>query len=106
MYNSDKMSVSTETIPGKTLHVPILKDSPWSYELEVKKTIVLDDSDVFICKIHNVMADETLANKDVDVESRILKASPVMTTAETYFAIGNRLGSWGEWKERQTTYIK
>lgn len=105
-YNSGKMSVPIETIPGTTLHVPILKDSPWSYELEVKKTIVLDDSDVFICKIHNVMADELLADKDADIESRILKAAPVMTTAETYFAIGNRLGIWGEWKERPTTYIK
>jgi flavin reductase (DIM6/NTAB) family NADH-FMN oxidoreductase RutF len=99
-YNSDKMSVSTEIIHGVKLHVPILKESPWSYELEVQRTIVLDDSEVYICKIHNVMADETLANKDSAVESRILKASPVVTTAETYFTIGNKLGSWGQWRER------
>jgi flavin reductase (DIM6/NTAB) family NADH-FMN oxidoreductase RutF len=98
-YNPGKMSVPVETIPGAKLHVPILQDSPWSYELEVEKTITLDDSDVFICKIHNVMADEPLTDKAADIQSRIIKAAPVITTAATYFSVGKQLGSWGEWKE-------
>lgn len=99
-YNSNKMAVPVETVPGSKLHVPILKDSPWSYELEVKRTIALDDSDVFLCKIHNIMADEILADKETSVESRLMKASPVITTAQTYFNAGRRLGSWGDWKDR------
>jgi flavin reductase (DIM6/NTAB) family NADH-FMN oxidoreductase RutF len=88
-YNPDKMSVPVDTVSGSELQVPILRDSPWSYELEVKKTIALDDSDIFICKIHNIMADEILADNKTSVEYRLMKASPVITAAQTYLMQGN-----------------
>ncbi len=85
---------------GAVLDVPILKDSPISFELEVKKTVPLDGSLVIICGVRNVLADETLANEEQDVLKRMLYVDPVYTTHETYFSItGERMGAWGDWKD-------
>lgn len=100
-YDADKMTLCPKTIKGDALNVPILVDSPWSFELEVKQTIHLsDNSDIFLCKIANILADEYLADNNVDIETRFLKAAPVITTAATYFSVGKRIGSWGDWKEK------
>lgn len=98
-YDADKMSVHVETMPGAVLDVPVLKESPWSYELEVKQSIRLDNSEIFICKIRNILADPQLVNKEASVEERAKKAAPVVTTAATYFKLGERIGSWGDWKK-------
>jgi flavin reductase (DIM6/NTAB) family NADH-FMN oxidoreductase RutF len=100
-YDPAKMSVPVKTVSGAVLPVPVLEDSPWSYELEVKQTITLNDSDVFICAIRNVMADEALTNADGSVAARLKRAAPVSTTYATYFASGPCIGVWGEWKERK-----
>jgi flavin reductase (DIM6/NTAB) family NADH-FMN oxidoreductase RutF len=101
-YNPDKMTVTAETLPGAKLNVPILKDSPWSFELEVINEIAIHESDVFICRIRNVMVDEDLTDTSADVGSRLRRAAPVVTTAQTYFSVGGRLGAWGDWKDRSS----
>ena len=94
-----KKSHPFETAKGAVLNVPILKCSPISYELEVKKTIPLNGSSVLICGIRNVMADESLSNEEQDILQRMLRVDPVYTTHQTYFSItGERLGAWGDWK--------
>ncbi|MNC52572.1 Flavin reductase like domain protein [compost metagenome] len=98
-YNAGKMDIGLEVVPGQTLHVPLLADSPWSFELEVKQTIPLDGSDVFLCKIRNVMADEVLADEARPLEERFRLAAPALTTHETYFSAGNPLGVWGQWEK-------
>jgi flavin reductase (DIM6/NTAB) family NADH-FMN oxidoreductase RutF len=98
-YDPEKMNVPVETMPGAVLPVPVLKDSPWSFELEVKQTVPLGDSEIFICNIRNILADEHLADSAESVEHRMSLAAPVITTASTYFSAGKRLGSWGEWKK-------
>jgi flavin reductase (DIM6/NTAB) family NADH-FMN oxidoreductase RutF len=96
-YHPDKMKVSINTTRGETLNVPILIDSPWSFELEVQKTIPLDDSDIFICKIRNVLADASLVDDTKSIEERIQHIAPVKTTCQTYFSFdGKTLGKWGE----------
>lgn len=99
-YSADKMNIGLEVIRGETLNVPLLADSPWSFELEVKQTIPLDDSDVFLCKIRNVMADETLTDKTRPLEERFRQVSPALTTHETYFSAGHPLGVWGQWERK------
>ena len=95
-YESTKMDVTLETMPGAVLNVPILVDSPWSFELEVMQTITLDDSDVFLCKIRNVLADEALVDREKSVEELIQAIRPVKTTCQTYFSFaGEKLGGWG-----------
>lgn len=101
-YESGKMAIPIETARGAVLNVPLLGDSPVSFELEVSKTVSLDDSIVLLCKIRNVMADERLKDEGQSVLERILREAPVYTTCQTYFSItGERLGGWGEWKDYQ-----
>lgn len=100
-YNPEKMKFPFKTIPGSVLNVPIWEESPWSFELEVEKSIPLDDSDIFVCRIRNILADEALTHEDISVETRLEMAAPVITTCHTYFTTGSRLGIWGEWKDRK-----
>lgn len=96
-YSEDKMKIAIHASRGSVLNVPVLNNSPWSYELEVSKSIPLDDGEVLLCKIRNVMADEKLTDKNISVEQRIKAIAPVHTTCETYFSWeGKSLGAWGK----------
>jgi flavin reductase (DIM6/NTAB) family NADH-FMN oxidoreductase RutF len=99
-YDPDKMNVKADTINGEALNVPILKNSPWSYELKVKQTVSLGDSDIFICSICNIMADEVLTDETISVIDRLRQAAPVITTHETYLSLNRKdLGKWGQPKK-------
>ena len=96
-YSKDKMDISVETEKGQILNVPVLCKSPWVYELEVSQSIILDGSEVFLCNIRNVLAEENLLDESVSIEDRIKSIRPVHTTCQTYFNWnGNRICSWGE----------
>lgn len=47
-YNENKMRISVETEKGRVLDVPVLVKSPWVYELEVDRSIALDDGQIFL----------------------------------------------------------
>jgi len=82
---------------GQVLNVPVLVKSPWVFELEVDRSIAMDNGDVFLCKIRNVLADEFLSDESLSIERRIKIIRPVHTTCNTYFAWdGSAIGSWGE----------
>lgn len=85
-----------ETIKGSVLEVPIFKNSPWSYELKVTKTIHLNGSEIYICKICNVMADEKLVDTNKTIQ--LQEATPIVTTMESYYSL-TKCGAWGDWKE-------
>lgn len=98
-YEADKMRVEFSVEKGAVLEVPILEKSPWVYELEVQQEIKLDDGDVFLCRIRNILAEETL------IENRrhplpLELAKPVITCKQTYFSVGQPLGNWEDWKDR------
>jgi flavin reductase (DIM6/NTAB) family NADH-FMN oxidoreductase RutF len=96
-YNTDKMRVAVEMENGRVLNVPILSKSPWSYELEVNKSFVLDGSEVFICKVRNVLADEAIHDEPQDVAQWMNIIRPVQSVRNSYFNWdGNALGSFGE----------
>lgn len=111
-YSGKKAAPDTAVEPGQVLPVPVLKDSPVTFELEVFQTIPLDDGDVFLCKIRNVLMEQALAScarskvgrledgvpvTPQDLEACIRAAAPVCTTCSTYFSWDGRvLGSWGE----------
>ncbi len=96
-YSEDKMRISVEIEKGRVLDVPILVNSPWIYELEVDRSIVLDGSDVFFCKIRNVLAYEPLCDETLSVEQRMNTITPVLSVGQTYFRWdGTSLGNWGE----------
>ena len=95
--NGGKKGLDLKTEQGRVLNVPILVDSPVSFELEVAKTVEADDGTVFLCKIRNVLQEAFLQNDKVPLQERLRNAAPVRTTCSTYFSYdGNSLGAWGE----------
>lgn len=101
-YKENKMKVHpVETEKGHRLNVPILSQSPVSFELEVAQSVPLDDGEVFLCKIRNVLISEKLADTSESIETRIAKIAPVCTTCETYFSWnGKKIGEWNKMQSR------
>lgn len=96
-HSADKMSIPIEVSKGSALNVPILDNSPFSYELEVSKSIPLDGGEVFLCKVRNILVNEELIDKNKSVEQRIQSIKPIHTTCTTYFSWdGKSLGGWSE----------
>ncbi len=96
-YDGDKMSFNVDIGKGEVLDVPILTESPVNFELEVTKSIPLDDGEIFLCKIRNVLYNEELADEKISVGERLKKIAPISTTCSTYFSYtGEVLGAWGE----------
>ena len=77
-YEQGKMDIPVETEQGAVLPVPILKKSPWIYELEVSRSIPLNGSDLFICKIRNLLIAKELKNNFKNDEEQINEAYPVL----------------------------
>jgi len=116
-HAADKMKLPVEIEKGQVLDVPVLAESPYVYELEVKQSIVLDGSEVFLCKVRNVLADEMLCDDTQGAEQRInatgsvdntqgiarrIKAiRPVHTTCGTYFGWnGDAICPWGKAQDK------
>lgn len=84
-----------DTLPterGSVLDVPVLSGSPLCYELQVKQTIPLGGSDLFICQIRN-----TLAAPDLITENNaydLSKAAPAVVSQNRYYGLGG-LGAVG-----------
>lgn len=94
-YSPEKALIPLKTEKGQVLDVPILSDSPVSFELELVKSMPYVDGEVLLCKVRNVLVDETLT-KDEDLEARMRRIAPVCSTCGTYFAWnGESLGAWG-----------
>lgn len=93
-YDADKMNVPAAISRGRVLDVPVLDISPWVFELEVKKTVPLDGSDIFICKIKNTLVDERFARGGGDDQGPIPvnEAKPVIGWGGgTYFKVGEMI---------------
>ena len=93
----DKMKVDLEIGKGAVLDVPVINDSPVNFELEVTDFVRKHDGLIMLCKIRNVLQDESLSAGGESVEQKLLRISPVKTTAKTYLSFdGRNLGAWGE----------
>ena len=96
-YDPEKMKTCLDIGKGEILPVPVVNNSPVSYELEVKQFIPLNDGEVMLCKIRNVLQDETLSSEDKSIEQKLSEAAPVRTTCSRYFSYhGTDMGAWGE----------
>ena len=91
------MKLDLEIEKGRVLPVPILTASPVSFELEVKQFIPLHDGEVMLCKIRNVLQEESLTDSAVASPEKLAAIAPVRTTCNRYFGWGGAdLGAWGE----------
>jgi len=94
--NPDKMKIGLDIGRGAVLDVPVLNDSPVIFELEATDFIEKDGSTVILCKIRNVLQDESLSS-DETFEQKLMRIAPVKTTCKHYFSYqGKDLGAWGE----------
>lgn len=100
-YTSGKMNTPIEIERGAVLDVPVLKDSPWVFELEVSQSLPLNGNEVFICKIRNVLAAKELTDEAISVEERLKTVAPVVWFgAGPYFPVNSvALGNVGDWKD-------
>lgn len=103
--NPDKMKLLPTVEWGQVLDVPTIRESPVSFELEVRQTIPMGDgSDVFLCLIRNVTAEGELLDASVPFQERLKTAAPVVSAGEgTYSTLDGRyLGKWGEPQQQLT----
>ena len=90
------MSIDLDIGKGEVLNVPIINNSPVNFELEVTDFITKKDGEVMLCKIRNVLQDESLSS-DETVGEKLSRIAPIKTTAKTYLSNdGRELGKWGE----------
>lgn len=69
----DKMNFNADIGKGQVLDVPILTESPVNFEVEVTRSIPLNDEEVFLCKIRNVLYNEELTDENIPVGERLEK---------------------------------
>ena len=94
--NPDKMKIGLDIVKGEVLEVPVLDRSPVVFELEVTDFIRKHDGEIMLCKIRNVLHDESLSSEE-SVEKKLSRIAPIKTTAKTYLGYdGRNLGAWGE----------
>ena len=94
--NPEKMNVKLNMDKGEVLDVPVLNDSPVIFELEVTDFIQKHDGTIMLCKMRNVLQDESLSS-DETFEQKLMRIRPVKTTCKHYFSYeGKDLGAWGE----------
>ena len=92
----DKMKIDLDIGKGEVLNVPTLNRSPVTFELEVTDFIKKGDGEILLCKIRNVLQDESLSSAET-VDQKLMRIAPVKTTAKTYLSYdGRNLGLWGE----------
>ncbi len=92
----DKMKIGLDIGKGAVLDVPIINDSPVAFELEATDFIEKEGSTVILCKMRNVLQDESLSS-DESFEQKLMRIAPVKTTCKHYFSYqGKDLGGWGE----------
>ena len=94
--NPEKMNVKLNMGKGEVLDVPVLNDSPVNFELEVTDFIQKHDGTIMLCKMRNVLQDESLSSGET-FEQKLMRIRPVKTTCKHYFSYeGKDLGAWGE----------
>lgn len=99
--SSKKMEAPIAIERGAVLDVPVLRDSPWVYELEVKKAIPLVGNTVFLCKIRNTLVAKELTDESISVEERIRQIAPIVWIGKgLYFPVKpEMIGTAGDWKD-------
>ncbi len=103
-YTPGKMDVPFAWERGHKLDVPVLTDSPIAFELEVLSeqempsiSPTAEGSVIFVCRVVNVLGDETLLNPDETLESKMARIAPVSATQSSYLGWkGDFLGAWGD----------
>lgn len=79
---------------GENLLVPVLNETPFQYELQVKDIYSLKGSDIFICKIINTKISKDLLKENSSYD--LLKSEPLLVSQTDFYNIchENKVGKW------------
>lgn len=80
-------------IPGLSLEVPIIKESPLSIECEVTEIKELGSHDMFFARVTGVTIEETLMDRDG--KFRLDKSELIAYSHGAYYELGQSLGTFG-----------
>ncbi len=98
--DADKMTIPVEWEQGAVLPVPVLSSSPFAFELEVAREISTgpNNETVFLCRIRNVLKDETLLTEGLTPAQLYQAVGAVCTSVDNdYWSWdGRHLGKWHE----------
>ena len=101
-YDFDK----SDRIPsqkGAVLDIPVPEKSVWTLELKVDYTLRPNenyDSEIYVCSIENVVAEERLLDKALPFEEKLERIKPVVTMCGKYVPVTFKsLGDWGKMNE-------
>lgn len=81
-------------VEGVAVKCPYVEESPLCIECRVKTIIPLGSHDMFIAEVVNVLADETLFDKETDA-FQLEKAGLLNYTHGHYYSQGEQLGRFG-----------
>ena len=91
-YNKFSECNLTPTL-GSALQTPIIKEAPLALSCKVQQIIELDTHHMFIAEIVAVDVDENLITKNGELN--LEKANLIAYSHGEYFALGEKLGSFG-----------
>lgn len=95
-YKPEKMQIDLSIGECEKIDAPLLNDSPVVFELEVTDFIEKKDATIMLCKIRNLLQDESLSSNE-DLADKLNRIAPVSSTQGTYLSYdGRNLGKWGE----------
>lgn len=86
-------ALSLTPLPSSTISAPIIAESPLSFECRVTEVRHLGSHDMFLALITGVQVEESLIDKNGRL--RIDRAGLAAFAHGEYFALGERLGSFG-----------
>ena len=86
-------ALSLTPLPSSTISAPIIAESPLSFECRVTEVRHLGSHDMFLALITGVQVEESLIDKNGWL--RIDRAGLAAFAHGEYFALGERLGSFG-----------
>jgi Conserved protein/domain typically associated with flavoprotein oxygenases, DIM6/NTAB family len=82
---------------GHKINVPLLLNSPLNYELKVDRTVELNGSTIFICKILNTHISSKISMTSNKLD--LIEIKPALTGMYQYFSLSKKEGVWEEWKK-------
>ncbi len=98
--DADKMNIPVKWEQGAALPVPVLSSSPFVFELEVVREIATGSHQetVFLCRIRNVLKDESLTAEGLTPADLYQTVGAVRTAMDCdYWSWdGRHLGKWHE----------
>ncbi len=86
-------ALSLTPLPGSTVSAPLIAEAPLSFECHVTETKRLGSHDMFFARITAVQVEESLIDKNGKL--RLDRAGLAAFAHGEYFALGERLGTFG-----------